>query len=298
MKNCGLIIINAVYKSKSTIYQVNRITEEFKKLSIKIDTLENNLLLGLIEDGDIKTTIQNKYDFVIFLDKDINLCYMLEKLGMRVFNRAKAIEICDDKMKTHIKLSGFNINMPKTIRGLVTYIYDDKLQNKIASDLERELKYPFILKESHSSLGLGVYLIPNKDVFSILYVKEFNKPHLYQELIKTSIGKDVRLILVNKKVVACMKRESTNGDFKSNIALGGTATKFSSNNANIMAEKIASILDLDYCGIDLLFGSNENEFYLCEVNSNAYFEKIEEVTNVNVAESYASYIYDEIYKKY
>jgi gamma-F420-2:alpha-L-glutamate ligase len=56
-----------------------------------------------------------------------------------------------------------------------------------------------------------------------------------------------------------------------------------------MAEKAASILGLDYCGVDVLIGP-KGEPILCEVNSNAFIEGIEKVTGVNVASAYAHHI--------
>ena len=48
------------------------------------------------------------------------------------------------------------------------------------------------------------------------------------------------------------------------------------------------MLNLDYCGVDLLYG--EDGPVLCEVNSNAFFEGLEAATGVNVAKLYAEYI--------
>ena len=60
-----------------------------------------------------------------------------------------------------------------------------------------------------------------------------------------------------------------------------------------VAERTAEILDLDYCGVDLLYG-DDNSPYVCEVNSNAFFKGIEKVTGENVAEKYAQYIIEKI----
>ncbi len=55
-----------------------------------------------------------------------------------------------------------------------------------------------------------------------------------------------------------------------------------------LAIKVAEILKLDYCGIDVLFGKNGP--VICEVNSNAFFYAFENATKINVAEKYAGYI--------
>ena len=52
-------------------------------------------------------------------------------------------------------------------------------------------------------------------------------------------------------------------------------------------------MGLDYCGVDLLYGDN-NEPIVCEVNSHAFFGGIEKVTGVNVAKAYAKYILNKI----
>ena len=86
-----------------------------------------------------------------------------------------------------------------------------------------------------------------------------------------------------------MLRYSTT-DFRSNSALGGNQKPFEPSKDFIeVAEKVATLLDLDYMGIDLLFGSN-GEPILCEVNSNAFFTAMENVCNVNVAKAYAEHI--------
>lgn len=86
-------------------------------------------------------------------------------------------------------------------------------------------------------------------------------------------------------------------DFRSNSALGGKAKKFEPSKDFIeVAEKVAKILNLDYMGIDLMFGKS-GEPILCEVNSNAFFTTMEEVCNVNVAKAYAEHIVSTINKE-
>ena len=110
-----------------------------------------------------------------------------------------------------------------------------------------------------------------------------------QKMITTSIGRDIRVIVIGKKVFACMERVSKT-DFRSNIELGGEGKPFDLPISFVdVAEKVATLLDLDYCGIDILIGEN-NEPIVCEVNSNAFFGGIESVTNKNVAKAYAEYI--------
>ena len=85
-----------------------------------------------------------------------------------------------------------------------------------------------------------------------------------------------------------------NGDFRSNLELGGTGSPYQIDiDLERLCRKTAEILNLDYCGIDILQG--ESGYLVCEVNSNAFFGGIERVTGVNVAKLYAEYIFNEVY---
>ena len=102
------------------------------------------------------------------------------------------------------------------------------------------------------------------------------------------------MIVIGGKAVVGMLRKSK-GDFRSNIELGGVGEKIQLPKAVIdLAEKVAKLLDLDYCGVDVLIG--EDGYYICEVNSNAFFGGIENVTGVNVARAYAKYVTDCVYQ--
>jgi gamma-F420-2:alpha-L-glutamate ligase len=218
---------------------------------------------------------------------------MLEQAGMRLFNSADPIQDCDDKMTTYMKLLHFNIAMPKTIPGPLHYSVsnnDDFLEN-----LVKMIPFPIVCKENYGSMGQGVYLANNMDELKDIESKISYKPRLYQELIRSSWGFDYRLIIVGGKFKVGMRRRSLTGDFRSNIGLGGVGEVVNIPDEFIhVAERVAAILRLDYCGVDLLQGPN-GEPILCEVNSNAFIQGIEQVTKHNVAADYAKYIYKTIY---
>ena len=182
----------------------------------------------------------------------------------------------------------------ETASGLLCYHPNATIQSATVERVEEMFSYPIIVKECFGSQGKGVYMA--KDRAELLSLMEENKcrPHLFQETVKTSVGKDVRVIVVGGKVIASMLRKSDT-DFRSNIELGGEGTPYTlSSQTQELCERIAKELDLDYCGIDILFGEN-NAPIVCEVNSNAFFAGIERVTGVNVAAAYSGHIYQEVY---
>lgn len=118
---------------------------------------------------------------------------------------------------------------------------------------------------------------------------------MFQQFIKSSKGKDIRVIVIGGKCIGGMLRQN-DSDFRSNIEIGGTGKQISLNKEQIaICERVADILKLDYCGIDLLI-DNDNKALVCEVNSNAFFAAFEKITQINVAKIYCEYILQHIYK--
>ncbi len=284
----GIIVINGYSKTEGIKYQVKRLTEEFNKKNVNIEVKKTTELLAYIENGNIKSELEA--DFVVYLDKDIHIALMLEKLGFRLFNSRESIEVCDDKIRTHIMLANEGVSMPTTISSPLMYTdSEDSFLDKV----QRVLDYPIIVKEAHGSLGGQVYLCEDFDSLQATRNKLKFKPHLYQQFIDKSCGKDTRVIVIGGNVVAGYNRVSTT-DFRSNIELGGKGEKVElSKEYILLAERVANILNLDYCGIDIL---DNTEPMICEVNSNAFFTGAEKITGVNVAKCYVEYIIDTMNK--
>ena len=286
----GLIIVNGYGLAQGIEHQLSRLKEEFSKRKVDIDVHKNNELLTCIENNEIKTKLP-KYDFVMYLDKDKFVARMLEKLGYRLFNSAESIELCDDKMLTHIALANNGIKMPLTISS--TLCYTDNGDRNILNEVEKKLSFPLIIKENYGSLGKQVYLINNHDELLQKENELIHTPHIYQEFISSSRGKDYRIIVIGGKVVAYMKRENKHS-YLSNLASGGSSSVCELSDEYIkVAEKCAKILKLDYCGVDILEGPNK-EPIISEVNSNAFYQGIENTTKINVAGLYVDYILSKI----
>lgn len=284
----GLIVINANGFSEESFKQVSALKSKFDERSVAIDIRTNSDLLTYIDsDGNIFKDHLMKYDFVVYLDKDPYIAFLIQKLGIRMFNSASSIYLCDDKMLTHIALANSNIKMPKTIASPLVYdhFHEDDFKKKIM----KELPFPLIVKEVYGSLGLRVHLINDEYELDNIMKKLERVPHIYQQFIKSSYGVDIRVIVINHKVVAKMKRIAKD-DFRSNIHLGGKGEKIDLDpRFSKMAIDASKILGLDYCGVDILIGE-EGEPILCEVNSNAFFDHISKISGVDVAKTYVDYI--------
>ncbi len=258
------------------------------------DTLDNKVVYNnqLIDEGLLK-----KPGFVLFWDKDVKLARYLEKLGYRVFNSARAIEICDDKSLTHLELMNHGIKMPRTIFAPMTYSNIGYTNYNFLNHIKSKLEFPIVIKEVFGSFGKQVYLANDEEELIDLVKEHGNSPLIFQEYVKSSKGRDVRLQVVGERVVASMYRFNDTGDFRANLSNGGkmkgyTPTKAQEN----LAIKCCKILGLDFAGVDLLFGEND-EPIVCEINSNAHFKNITHATGVSVSDEIIKYIVESLNNK-
>ncbi len=286
----ALVIMNAYPNGEKFYNQSARIAEELRNLGVQTDVVKNGeLSFCVAENGELSVANAQNYDFAVYLDKDKYIGKALEKQGMRLFNSAVQIEVCDDKMLTYLALAKQNIPLAKSIPAPLCYTPNATPSAQFLQTVEETLGYPMVVKTSYGSLGKGVYLVHGSQQLQEISQKLLYQPHFYQQYIDSSCGQDVRVIVVGGKVIGGMQRTAQNGEFRSNIELGGvgTAIELTEDYASL-AERVAAALQLDYCGIDLLQGGDGP--IVCEVNSNAFFEGFEQVTGINVAKAYAEYI--------
>ncbi len=283
----GIIIVNAYSQNENMLNQPLRLKEELLKFGAETEIVPLDVSLTGISGDEIRSRFDG-YDFCVFYDKDRYALSEIENTGIKCFNNYRAMTLCDDKMLTYIALSGADIPMPETYSAPLCYTPSAEIPNEYFDFLEKKLGFPMIVKECYGSLGKGVRLAENKDELKAFSEELKLKPHVYQKFVSESFGTDLRVIVIGGKYVGAMKRTSFN-DFRSNVAAGGKGEKYEADEKTIaLSEKIATLLDLDYCGIDFLFG--KNGLVLCEVNSNAFFKEFEKTTGINVAELYAKHI--------
>lgn len=236
---------------------------------------------------------KEKPSFVLFWDKDIRLARLLEKHGLRLFNRAESIEVCDDKARTFLELLDAGIRMPKTVIGPKTFRPSGYEELEFLTAVETQLGYPMVVKECYGSFGQQVTLVENRrDLVDCLHNIQ-NRPCLFQEYLVSSKGHDIRIQMVGDQLVAAMYRYN-DIDFRANITNGGSMEAYNPTPEQVdMARTVMRTLNLDFAGIDLLFG-DQQEPVLCEVNSNAHFINLYECTGINTADVILSHCLKEI----
>ena len=184
-----------------------------------------------------------------------------------------------DKLRSMQLMARAGIGIPKTVfsRG-VTDSLDDLIEDLGGT--------PVVIKLARGTHGNGVVLAETKkstkSVLQSFYVMDDDGTNiLLQEFIKEAAGEDIRAFVVGGKVVASMKRQSLDDDFRSNLHQGGegTAVKLTDEERKT-AQKAAKSMGLSICGVDMM-RSNRGPLVL-EVNASPGFA-IEKVTGRNVA---------------
>lgn len=186
-----------------------------------------------------------------------------------------AIVRARDKLRSLQLLAKASVGIPKTIFARETGDVEDVLEQVGGA--------PVIIKVARGTHGRGVVLAETRKaalaVMQAFYVEGVN--FLVQEYIAESAGSDIRAFVVNGKVVASMKRQSLDDDFRSNLHQGGRGTAIKlTDEERKTAQKAARAMGLTVCGVDMI--RSERGPLVLEVNASPGFG-IEEVTGRNVA---------------
>lgn len=201
-----------------------------------------------------------------------------------VFTTASSIAIVRsrDKLRSTQLLARAGVGIPKTVFARDTADLDDVIEQAGGA--------PLIIKVARGTHGNGVVLAETKKaaqaVMQAFYVEGVS--FVVQEYIAESAGTDIRAIVVGGKVVASMKRQSLDDDFRSNIHQGGEGTVIKlTEEERKMVQKAAKAMGLPICGVDLM--RSDRGPLILEVNSSPGFA-IEKVTGRNVAGAIIDYI--------
>jgi ribosomal protein S6--L-glutamate ligase len=206
-----------------------------------------------------------------------------ELMGAFCVNRASAISSSRDKLFAHQILAQHQIDMPVT--AFANSPRDTKELINIVGGA------PLVVKLLQSTQGNGVILgDTNKSAESVISAFRGLKANfLVQEFIKEAAGTDVRCLVIGNKVIAAMKRESSDGDFRANVHQGGTAvtTKISKTERAI-AVKAAKVIGLNVAGVDILRSSFGPK--VLEINSSPGLQGIERATGIDLANAMIDFI--------
>jgi ribosomal protein S6--L-glutamate ligase len=198
-----------------------------------------------------------------------------EMMGVYSVNESVAITRSRDKLRALQLLSRKGIGLPVTGFANAPGDTDDLLSIVGGA--------PVVIKLLEGTQGVGVVLAEtNKAASSVIEAFRGLKANfMVQDFVKEADGADIRCLVVGDKVVAAMKRQGKEGEFRSNLHRGGSAKleKISPEERRT-AVKSAAIMGLNVAGVDLLRSSKGP--VVMEVNSSPGLEGIEKATKKDV----------------
>lgn len=206
-----------------------------------------------------------------------------EMMNVFPLNESVAITRSRDKLRSTQLLARKGIGLPVT--GFAKN--PDDIEDLIAEVGGA----PLVIKLLEGTQGIGVVLAEtHKAAESVIQAfMGLNANIMVQEFIKEAGGSDIRCLVIDGKVVAAMKRQGAEGEFRSNLHRGGTASLVRlTPEERSTAVRAAKIMGLNVCGVDLL-RSNHGPVVM-EVNSSPGLQGIEEASGKNIAELIIKFI--------
>jgi len=276
-------------------YETNRLVEEFQKQNIEIQLIDPTTIDIFVNKENKSSILVNgepsSLPKFVFPRTGSGTTYYIkavirhfERMGVPVINSSDSIDNVKDKLYSHQILAQSNLDIPKTML----------LKHPIDIDfVQKHIGFPVIVKKISGSYGRGVFLCEDKkQLKQLVTMAELTKKSydiILQEFIKDTWGKDLRVFVVNNKVVGCMMRQATDEDFRANITRGGEGFPYEVNEQiEWLSSESSKALGLDIAGVDLLF--DNGGYKICEVNSNPGFEGMEQYTKKNIAGEIVSFI--------
>ena len=206
-----------------------------------------------------------------------------EMMGTYCVNESVAITRSRDKLRSLQLLARKGIGLPVTGFAHDTSYTDDLIQLVGGT--------PLVIKLLEGTQGIGVVLAETPKAASsvIEAFRGLDANILVQEFIQEAEGADIRCFVIGDKVVAAMMRKGKEGEFRSNLHRGGTASVVTiTPEERSTAVRAARIIGLNVAGVDLLRSSHGP--VVMEVNSSPGLQGIEKATGKDVAGTIIEYV--------
>jgi len=282
-----------ILSRNENLFSTARLIEAGKKRGHTIKVYNHMYCDLIIEDSNFHISYENKIlptpDYIIpRIGANVTrqgefVIRHFEKMGVQTLTSSEGLLNSRNKLRSIQILAEHQLKMPKT------YFSDDLELSE--AYVNAKLGYPFILKITEGTQGVGVYLIQDL-ITAQRFFEHYSTSKtsvILQEFIKESTGRDIRVFAVGNKVVAAMERIAPKNEFRSNIHRGGEGRLIElTNEEKEIAVKAIASLNLKIGGVDII-RSNKGPMIL-EVNSSPGLEGIEKVTKVDIASEIYEYI--------
>ena len=288
-----ILVISSDSNNDKLFHTAQRVTDEAKKSGHEVYVVKVEGAIISYDDGYKIYNSNDKDGFTINRDtvaivrgsvrlkkSYLDLLSQLEKIGVCMVNSRETVEISSDKYRTYIKLQDFGLTQPKTV-----LIPNDDTWKQALETLDN--KFPIIMKTLEGSKGVGVLFIESErqieSLVLLLYSQNENIDLLIQEYIKTDV--DIRVIVLGGKIIASMKRDIVEGDFRSNVSQGANVREYKLTELEVEQCLLAAkAINGSWAAVDFIASEKPKTEppYILEVNHSPGTEGIEKATKKNI----------------
>ena len=221
----------------------------------------------------------------ISLYRTLLLSQAMEGSGLRVINSRSVAEVCGNKLSTSIALANAGVPTPRTYLAL---------SSEAAEVAAEELGYPMVLKPFIGSWGRMVTVVRDKATLQALieYKEELASPieHMYylQEYIQRP-PRDIRAIVAGESIIACVHRYAPAGEWRTNVARGGTSKAFKPDEE--LKETVlnaAKAVGGGILGVDAM--ESESGYVVHEVNNTVEFKGAQSAVDIDIPAQIIQYV--------
>lgn len=282
-----------ILSRNSELYSTRRLIEAAEKRNHHVEVIDP-LKCDIITERR-KPSIYYKGEYILDTDAVIPrigasvtfygtaVVRQFEMMGAFTTTASEALVRSRDKLRSMQLLSRAKIGLPKTV--FTNYSRD------VSGVIKHVGGAPVVIKLLEGTQGLGVVLAETKNAAESV-IEAFNGLQarvIVQEFIKESKGSDIRVFVVDGHVVGAIKRQAKEGEFRSNLHRGGTASVIElTDEEEIAAIKATKAMGLGIAGVDMLQSSRGP--LILEVNSSPGLEGIEKATEKDIAKTIIRYI--------
>lgn len=228
------------------------------------------------------SSISQDFDIIIpridtpHTEYGLTVLRQFEAMHIFILDKPLAIQLGRDKLRCAQRLLREKVPFPSTGLAHSKEDYDTIIQTVGG--------VPLIIKLVEGTEGVGVFLADNKKhaVNLLKTFKQLSVPLIVQEFIDESAGTDIRAFVIGDEVVACMQRQSQDGDFRANVALGGDTQSITlTPQEKNIALAAARAIEINIAGVDII-RSNKGPLVI-EINVSPGFTGLEAISGEDVA---------------
>lgn len=282
-----------ILSRKSTLYSTRRLIESAHKRGHQVSVVDPLEFSLVVNRGRPSLYLRGAevagFDLVIprigasITSYGLAVVRQFDMMGVAVLNHAVAIARSRDKLRSMQLLTKKDLDIPTTVC------------TKTSAHIEAALALvggpPAIVKLHQGTQGIGVMLAETRQsVESILEAFwTLGQDIILQEFVAESRGKDIRAIVVGRRVVAAMRRRAQKGEFRSNLHRGGEGEPVPELDPRYAraAVEACKVMALEVAGVDML--ETRSGPKILEINSSPGLEGIERTTNADVATAIVRY---------